>query len=86
MVGLRGIRRSQVQIAIVEAPAKGFIPEKIRSIRERFPGISFRLHVMDNADVMTALIDGEMDFGIMLSPQSSKDLMVVSFVDVALMA
>jgi DNA-binding transcriptional LysR family regulator len=84
MADLRGMRRGQVQIAIIEALAKGFIPEKIKATRDEFPGVSFQLHVMDNADVMSALVDGEMDLGIMLSPQSSKDLMVVSFVDVDL--
>lgn len=78
----RGLRRGHVRIACIEALSRGFMPEMVAGIYREFPGISFTLKVFDNVEVMRMLVEGEMDFGLMLNPQTSKDLLVRSFVDI----
>jgi DNA-binding transcriptional LysR family regulator len=84
MEDLRGLRRGHVTIAVIDALAKGFVPEIIRQTREEFPGISFTVKVLDNVDVGTTLSQGEADFGIMLNPRTTKDLQAHAHFDVAL--
>lgn len=84
MEDLRGLRRGHVTIAVIDALAKGFVPEVIQQMREDFPGISFTVKVLDNIDVGTALAQGEADFGIMLNPRTTRDLQAHAHFDVAL--
>jgi DNA-binding transcriptional LysR family regulator len=79
---LVGLRRGTVRIACIEALSRGFLPRIVRDIRAELPGIAFEIAVLDNKDVPQALVAGEADFGLMLSPQSSKDLVVRAFVDI----
>jgi DNA-binding transcriptional LysR family regulator len=84
MEDLRGLRRGHVAIAVIDALSKGFVPDIVRRIREEFPGVSFTIKVLDNVDVTGSVIGAEVDFGILLNPQSSRDLMVRAHLDIAL--
>lgn len=79
---LSGLRRGKVAIVCIEALSSGFIPDLVRRIRAEFPAVSFSLNTLDNVRIAAALIAGEADFGLMLNPQSSKDLTVRAFVEV----
>ncbi len=84
MADLRGLRRGHVAIAVIDALNKGFVPEIVRRVRLNYPGVSFTLRVLDNAEVAGALARGDVDCGIMLDPHSSRDLMVRARQDVIL--
>jgi DNA-binding transcriptional LysR family regulator len=84
MEDLRGLRRGHVEIALIDALSKGFLPGVVSGIQAEYPGISVGLTVLDNGDVRAAIASGRVDFGIMLDPQSSRDLTVRAHVDVVL--
>ncbi|MBT0668205.1 LysR family transcriptional regulator [Novosphingobium profundi] len=81
---LRGLKRGHVEIAVIDALAKGYIPETIHHIQQRYPGITVGLRVLDNDAVRRAVAKGEVDGGIMFDPQSFRDLTVRAFVEVVL--
>ncbi len=81
---LRGLKRGHVDIAIIDALAKGYVPATIKAIQSRYPGITIGIKVLNNDAVRAAIINGEVDFGIFFDPQSFRGLTVRAFVDVVL--
>ena len=81
---LRGFKRGHVDIAIIDALAKGFIPATIQSIQSRYPGITIGVRVLENDLVRKAIMNGEVDFGIFFEPQSFRGITVRAFVEVVL--
>lgn len=81
---LRGLKRGHVDIAIIDALAKGYVPGVIQSIQSRYPGITIRVRVLKNDAVRMAIVNGEVDFGIFFEPQSFRGLTVLAFVEVVL--
>ncbi|MDF7649542.1 LysR family transcriptional regulator [Pantoea sp. Acro-805] len=81
---LRGLRHGHVHIATIDAINRGFFSSILQRIREEYPGISFTLTTMSNIHIANALTAGDADFGIMLNPQSSRELLVKSFADLRL--
>lgn len=81
---LRGLKRGHVDIAVIDALAKGYIPETISAIQQRYPGISFGVKVLGNDEVRRAITNGDVDLGIMFEPESYRDLTVRAFVEVVL--
>lgn len=81
---LRGLKRGHVDIAVIDALAKGYIPAAIRSIQSRYPGISIGVKVQENDRVRASVAQGEVDFGILFEPRSFRDLTVRAFVEVVL--
>jgi DNA-binding transcriptional LysR family regulator len=81
---LRGLKRGHVDIAIIDALAKGYVPATIQAIQDRFPGITIGVKVLENDKVRMAIASGAVDFGIFFEPQSFRDITVRSFVEVVL--
>lgn len=81
---LRGLKRGNVDIAIIDALTKGYIPGAIRAIQSRYPGITIGVRVLDNDAIHRAIANGEVDFGIFFEPRSVRDLTVRAFADVVL--
>ncbi|MEJ2407945.1 MAG: LysR family transcriptional regulator [Novosphingobium sp.] len=81
---LLGLKRGHVEMAIIDALAKGHIPAAIQSIQSRYPGITVGVKVLENDAVRKAVANGEVDFGILFEPQSYRDLSVRAFVEVVL--
>lgn len=81
---LVGLRRGHVRIAVIDALATGFMSRQIAALRETFPAITVDVSVLDNIDVLPAIADGDVDFGIMLGPQTSKEITVLGHRDIAL--
>jgi DNA-binding transcriptional LysR family regulator len=73
---LRGLRAGHVEIALIDALARGIVPRLIEAILADYPGISFTLRVLDNLAVQAAIIGNDVEFGILIDPQSSRDLTV----------
>jgi DNA-binding transcriptional LysR family regulator len=81
---LRGLKRGHVEIAIIDALAKGYIPTCIQNLQTRYPGITVGVRVLENDGVRMAIANGEADFGILFEPESFRDLNVRAFVEVVL--
>jgi DNA-binding transcriptional LysR family regulator len=81
---LRGLKRGHVEIAVIDALAKGYIPRVIQAIQAQYPGISIGLRVLKNDNVRLAIAQGEVDFGIFFEPQSYRELVVRAFAEVVL--
>ncbi|MBW8743585.1 MAG: LysR family transcriptional regulator [Sphingomonas sp.] len=81
---LRGLKRGHVDIAVIDALAKGYVPSTIQSIQERYPGITIGVKVLNNDAVRMAIMNGEVDFGIFFEPQSFRGITVRAFVEVVL--
>lgn len=84
MEDLRGLKRGHVEIAIIDALAKGYIPAAIESIQTRYPGITIGVKVLKNEAVRDAIVRGEADLGVLFGPESYRDLQVRAFVEVVL--
>lgn len=81
---LRGLKRGHVEIAVIDALAKGVIPAAIQSLQTRYPGITIELKVAANDAVRRMIASGEVDFGVFFGPESYRDITVRAFVDVHL--
>lgn len=81
---LRGLRRGHVRIATIDAINRQFFSAMLKSVHQDYPNISFTLTTMNNIDIQQALISGDADFGIMLNPQSSRELQVQAFAEINL--
>lgn len=81
---LRGLKRGHVDIAVIDALAKGYVPSVIHAIKSRYPEITIGIRVLENDQVRLAIARGEVDFGIMFEPQSFRDLTVRAFAPVVL--
>ena len=84
MEDLRGLKRGHVDIAVIDALAKGHVPAAIQSIQTRYPGITIGVKVLKNDAVREAIVRGEVDMGILFEPESYRDLQVRAFVEVVL--
>lgn len=81
---LSGLRRGHVDIAVIDALARGLIPAIVREIQREHPGITIGLSVLDNRDVQGAIVDGRVDFGLLLEPRSGRGLLVRTHAEIAL--
>ena len=81
---LRGLKRGHVEIAVIDALAKGYVPGAIQAIKSRYPEITIGIRVLENDKVRQAIVRGEVDFGILFEPQSARELSVRAFVEVVL--
>jgi len=81
---LRGLKRGHVNIAVIDALAKGYIPAAVQSLQSKYPGITIGVRVLENDAVRLATARGEVDFGIFFEPQTFRDLTVRAFVEVVL--
>lgn len=81
---LRGLRRGHVRIATIDAINRQFFSSMLKKVHLEYPNISFTLTTMNNVDIQQALISGDADFGIMLNPQTSRELQVRAFAEINL--
>ncbi|HEY6869905.1 MAG TPA: LysR family transcriptional regulator [Novosphingobium sp.] len=81
---LRGLKRGHVEIAVIDALAKGVIPTTIQAIQTRYPGITVDVRVAANDQVRRMIASNEVDFGILFHPESYREITVRAFVDVHL--
>ncbi|KPF88458.1 LysR family transcriptional regulator [Novosphingobium sp. AAP93] len=81
---LRGLKRGHVEIAVIDALAKGVIPAAVHALQSRYPGITIELKVASNDQVRRMIATGEVDFGVFFGPESYRDITVRAFVEVHL--
>lgn len=81
---LRGLKRGHVEIAIIDALTKGYLPKVVQQVQARYPGITVGIRVLGNDQVRRTIADGGVDFGICFEPESYRDLTVRAFAEVNL--
>ena len=79
---LRGLRRGHVTLAVIEALAKGRMPEIVAKLRLQYPLITVHLLVMDNTEINAAITEGVVDFGLQLNPLPSRDVEIRAAVEI----
>ncbi|EHH68020.1 LysR family transcriptional regulator [Gluconobacter morbifer] len=73
---MRGLRRGQVDIAVPDALARGFLPRLLKNLRGTHPGISICTHVLENKNILHDLIAGDVDVALLLNPTHARGLLV----------
>ncbi len=81
---LQGLKRGHVEIAVIDALAKGALPRMLASLLDRYEGISANIRVLENDAARRAVIAGEVDFAILFEPHSFRNLVVRAFAEVQL--
>ncbi len=81
---LQGLRRGHVEIALIDALAKGAFPRVLGGLLDRYEGISANVRVLENDVARRAVIEGEVDFAILFEPHSFRDLSVRAFTEIPL--
>jgi DNA-binding transcriptional LysR family regulator len=81
---LRGLKRGHVDIGVIDALTKGYVPAVVRAIQQNHPGITIGIKVLHSEQMRAAIAGGEVDFGIFFEPQSYRDVIVRAFVDIVL--
>lgn len=81
---LTGLRRGHVRVAVIEAMVRGFLPRVVAVMRVSYPGIALEIAVLPNDRIGEAVARGEFDAGLLLNPQSSKDITVRAFREIPL--
>ncbi len=71
---LRGLRRGEVAIAVIEALSLGVLPRLLGRIRAEHPGIELRLRVLNNRDIPAAIAAHAVDFGLALNPPPAREV------------
>lgn len=75
MEDLRGLRRGEVTIAVVEG-ALEFLSSALAQFHEKYPGIAFRVHVAGAQSVTDSILKGEADVGLTVNPGDSIGLRI----------
>lgn len=81
---LSGLRRGHVRLVVIEALVRGVLPGVLAKMRATWPGVRLEIDVLPNERIGEALGRGEFDAGLFLNPQSSKDIAVRAFREIAL--
>jgi DNA-binding transcriptional LysR family regulator len=72
---LRGLRRGEVSVAMVEGAAE-FITRSLQGFSQRYPGIVYRLQVSQSQAVVDLVLKGEADIGIAFNPPDGHEIRV----------
>jgi len=86
MDDLRGLKRGHVTIYAVEGVVSEFLFPQLASFNQRFPNISFDIHVTGTDDVLAALIEDRGDIGLAFNPEASSEILQVRQIDYPVVA
>lgn len=73
MDDLKGLRRGEVSIALVDGAAD-FFAQSTAGFRARYPGISYRLQTRTSLAVADLVLSGEYEMGLMFNPPRNNAL------------
>ncbi|MFT4045923.1 MAG: LysR family transcriptional regulator [Solimonas sp.] len=71
--GLRGLRRGEVNIALVEGSSE-FVIRSLQDFRQRYPGIEYHLQIAVSDQVINRVLGGDADIGVAFNPPERHDL------------
>jgi DNA-binding transcriptional LysR family regulator len=73
-------KHEHIEVAIIDALAEGFVAEAIANLSTDHPDLSVRVQVFDNEEVARKLIAGDVDLGLLLTPESAQELAILASV------
>ncbi|MCT4656046.1 MAG: LysR family transcriptional regulator [Cohaesibacter sp.] len=65
---LTGLRRGHINIACTREVVRYFLPSKIRTYRDQFPGVTFSIQLYERGEAEAALIDNSADIALVFEP------------------
>lgn len=81
---LKGLKRGHVEIAIISALTRGYVPDTLARLHTRYPGITVGVTVCESELIRDRIVNADVDFGIFFEPESYRDLTVRTFAEVDL--
>ncbi|WP_372403204.1 LysR family transcriptional regulator [Acinetobacter piscicola] len=81
---IQGLQRGAIDFGIISALSDSFISTVIHSMHQQYPWINFNIHVMESDQVAHAVMNAELDFGIILNPKQQHQLQINSFIELPL--
>jgi DNA-binding transcriptional LysR family regulator len=81
---LQGLKRGHIEVAIIDALTEGFVAEVIAKLAVEHPGLTVGVQVLDNDEVARKIVAGDVDFGLLLASESTKDLQIRASADAPL--
>ncbi|MCF8998384.1 LysR family transcriptional regulator [Acinetobacter nectaris] len=79
---IQGLTRGTIDIACIAALADSFLMDCMSKMSEKYPWISFNIHVNESDDVAHKVIHNEVDFGLIFEPKQHRNLEVISFIEI----
>jgi DNA-binding transcriptional LysR family regulator len=67
---LQGVRRGNVNVACEEGLAKDFVPAVLAAYRQRYPGVTFTVTILNMPQIVDGVTDGTFDVGVAFNPVS----------------
>ncbi len=83
---LHGLKRGHIKMHVIESMLQSVIPSVIEKFHHQFPGVNFEVILAGSDSVVTAVRNGECDFGITLSSHASHGVTPIYSVDCKLTA
>lgn len=72
---LQGMRRGRISVATVEG-AISLLGKVLKSFREQYPAIEFRIFQVTGQKVVDLVLDDECDFGLTVSPRMNQNIRI----------
>lgn len=79
---IKGLRRGKVSIGLVQALTEGQLCDEISAIAQEHSWLDLQLNVESSAVVTQQVRDSEIDFGLILDPESVVGLEVFAFAEI----
>lgn len=74
---LRGLRRGEISLSVIEGVVSGLLPGVIARFHERYPGVSFKVVTASTDRTIEALISDEADIGIVFNAPPRAEIQAV---------
>lgn len=74
---LRGLRRGEVKVWVIEGIVSGMLPTLIASFNERYPRVSFKVVTSSTDRIIEALMSDEADIGITFNATPRAEIQVI---------
>ncbi|RYE09658.1 MAG: LysR family transcriptional regulator [Hyphomicrobiales bacterium] len=83
---LQGLKRGHIKIHAIESMLQSVIPNVIEKFHEQFPGVNFEVILSGSDAVVTAVRNGETDFGLTLGTHATPGVKTIYKMDCRLTA
>jgi DNA-binding transcriptional LysR family regulator len=80
----QAVERGHIDVAIIDALTDGFVTEVIAKLAHDHPGLTVHVQVLDNEEVVRKIVAGDVDFGLLLTPESTNELEIRASVNTPL--
>ncbi|MDF3812729.1 LysR family transcriptional regulator [Rhodopseudomonas sp. BAL398] len=75
---LRGLRRGEVSLWVIEGLVSGLLPDLLAEFHHRYPQVSFRIQTGSTDRIIEALLEDEADIGITFNAPRRPEIEVIA--------